>query len=200
MNQLDWDERCIVEKTLTISGTAAWSHDLANTAIEDNGDGTVKVYCTAHGYVVGGQIYIDGTTLFDGLHTLTAVGTDDFSFAFTGTFAAETPPGNSTETVRVVLAPLTGDARNAFQLVEVRLHLDGTPTTAGAIAITLDAGAGPAFDVVIKTKNMTTDSVADWNWAPDAELRYTEDDALVFTWNNADGDTYGLEIRYKQLV
>ena len=198
---LDWDERYVVRKTLVVTGTAALSHNLKATASEDNGDGTAKVHCDAHGYLVGSQIYITGTsTVLAGLRTLTAVGTNDFSFAYTGTFVAETPPGDSTETVRVVLAPVIEDDRRPFQLREVRLHLDGVPTTSGYVVITLDAGAGSAFDVVVRRKDMAGVDPPDWDWSPDAILRYTEDDALVFTWANADGDTYGLEIVYDQLT
>ena len=194
---LDWDERYVVEKSLIVSGTAAWSHNLKNTIVLDNGDGTVKVGCDAHGYKVDSQIYLDGTDNYDGLHTLTAVGTNDFSF--TATFVAETPPGNSTETVRVVLAPVTGDDRDAFQLVEVRLHLSAAPTTASQnVDITLDSGNSADFDVLVRTKDIVGET--SWDWSPDAQLRYTEDDALVLSWANTDGKTYGLEVRYKQLT
>lgn len=198
---LDWDERYVVRKTLVVSGSAAFSHNLKATASEDNGDGTAKVYCDAHGYKVGSQIYIAGTSaVLAGLRTLTAVNTNDFSFVYTGTFVAETPPGDSTETVRVVLAPVIGDDRRPFQLKEVRLHLDGVPSTSGYLVITLDAGVGSDFDVVVRRKDMAGVDPPDWNWAPDAILRYTEDDMLIFTWANADGDTYGLEVVYDQLT
>lgn len=197
---LDWDERCMVEKTLTVSGTAALSHNLKATATEDNGDGTAKVYCDAHGLAVDSEVYITGTSaVLAGLRTLTAVTTNNFSFAYTGTFVAETPPGDSTETVRVVIAPVTGDDRDAFQLAEIRLHLDAVPTTASQnITITLDAGASAAFDVVVRTKDIVGET--DWDWWPDAELRYTDEDMLVITWANTDGVTYGLEVRFKQLT
>ena len=198
---LDWDERFVVRKTLVVTGSAALSHNLANTITEDNGDGTAKVYCDAHGYAEGSQVYITGTSaVLAGLRTLTVVDTNYFYFAYTGTFVAETPPGNSTETVRVVLAPVTGDDRDAFQLVEVRLHLDGVPTTSGYVVITLDAGAGSTFDVIVRRKDMAGVDPPDWNWVPDAILRYSEDDMLVFTWANTDGDTYGLEVVYNQLT
>lgn len=198
---LDWDERFVVRKTLVVTGSAALSHNLKNTITEDNGDGTAKVYCDAHGYEVGSQIYITGTSaVLSGLRTITAENTNDFSVTYTGTFVAETPPGNSTETVRVVLAPVTGDDRDAFQLREVRLHLNGVPSTSGYVVITLDAGAGSDFDVIVRRKDMAGVDPPDWNWAPDAQLRYSEDDMLVFTWANADGDTYGLEVVYDQLT
>lgn len=198
---LDWDERYVVRKTLVVTGTAALSHNLDATLTEDNGDGTAKVYCTGHGYAEGSQIYITGTSdVLAGLRTLTAVNTNDFSFTYTGTFVAETPPGNSTETVRVVLAPVIGDDRRPFQLTEVRLHLDGVASTSGYVVITLDAGAGSAFDVVVRRKDMAGVDPPDWDWSPDAILRYTEDDAIVLTWANADGDTYGLEIVYNLLT
>ena len=194
---LDWDERYVIEKSLVVTGTAAWSHNVHATAIADVGDGTVTVKTeTTHGYAVGSQVYIDGTDNYDGLHTITAVTTT--TFTFTATYVAETPAGSGAETVRVVLAPVTGTSRDAFQLVELRLHLTVAPTTSESYTITLDSGSGSAFDVVVRNRNMITRT--DDDWQPSAVLRYTDGDVLVFTYANSDGRTYGLEVKYRQLT
>ena len=197
-SQLDWDMRYVVEKSLVLHGTAAWSHNIANSIITDNGDGTIKVTTeTTHGYKEDSQIYLDGMTNHDGLHTLTAVDTTDFSF--TATFVADdTPAGSGAETVRIVLAPVTGTARDAFQLREVRLKLNTAPTTSGHYVVTLDSEHGSDFDVIPRQRNMA--GRTDDDWAPNAVLRYTDGDVLVFTYANADGRTYGLEVKYLQLT
>jgi len=190
---LDWDERYMVEKRLVVSGTKAWSQTLGNVDVVDNGDGTVMLNAGTHGYKVGSQVYIDGTTNYDGLHTLTAVAAATITFV--ATYVAEKPGGS--ETVRIVLFP-----GNPFQLMEVRLHLNAIPTTSENIAITLDSAAGADFDVVVKVKDMAGNSIADWDWAPgkSTELKYLATESLIFTWANSNSKTYGLEIRYKELM
>lgn len=195
--ELDWDERCVINSELIVSGTAAWSHNIAAIAVADVGDGTVTITTeTTHGFAVDSQVYIDGTTNYDGTVTITAVTTT--TFTFTATYTAETPTGGGTETVGIRLAPVTGASRDAFQLMEVRLNLDTASGTSESYTITLNSEWGSAFDIELRNRNMN--GRTDDDWGPTIEMRFTDGDELIFTYNNTDGRTYGLEVKFKQLT
>lgn len=195
--EIDWDERCVVNNQLIVSGIKAWSHNIAATAVVDNGDGTVTITTeTTHGFAVASQVYIDGTTNYDGTVTLTAVTTT--TFTFTATYTAETPAGSGAETVGIRLAPVTDTTRDAFQLMEVRLTLSAASVTSESYTVTLNSEWGSVFDNVPRTRNMNGRRYDDWG--PGIEMRFTDGDELIFTYNNTDGRTYGLEVKFKQLT
>jgi hypothetical protein len=160
----------------------------------DSGDavdvptGSVKLLCTGHGLPVGAVIFISGTTNYDGYHTLTAVGTDDFTFV--ATFVAETF-GGSTETVEHLLLP-----GELFRLVEVRLHLNSSGSTTQNFTVTLDSGENAVYDAILDDQD--TDDLPDHNqcWGKDACHHMKATDALIFAWANSDSKTWGLEVVY----
>lgn len=84
----------------------------------------------------------------------------------------------------------------AFELLEVRIHLSAAGG-AGNLTITLDANAGAAYDVVLKTQDMT--SVTDFVYQPTYPMYFDNGDALVFAWANGSTRTYGLECKFKPL-
>jgi len=73
---------------------------------------------------------------------------------------------------------------------EVRLHLSGA---AGVETLTLsiDAGAGAAYDAVLDTKAMN--GLTDYYYRPDVPMHFVTGDALKLTLTNAGGLTWGLE-------
>jgi hypothetical protein len=65
----------------------------------DQGDGTVRITVTGHGYSAGDLVYIEGTTNYDGTWTLAAATTTDYIF-ITTTYVAETFAGTEVIGVR----------------------------------------------------------------------------------------------------
>ena len=84
-----------------------------------------------------------------------------------------------------------------FRLKEVRLHLSAAGGAVGVVnfTITLDSALGAAYDVVLKTVDMT--AVVDYHWQPELPLEFVNGDALVFAYANGSSRTYGLEVIYE---
>ena len=183
-----WDNRYETIDTFIASGTAAMNTTLDADDAVDTGGGLVTLVSTAHGFAVGSQIYISGTTNYDGMHTLAAVATDTFNIY--ATYVAETFAGS--ETVTVTLYPDAGTID--FALKEIRLHVDAAPTTAANFTITLDSNLGAAWDIVVDTFAMAGN--ANIPQVPDPPLPFDAGDMLVFGWANADGDLWGLEVKW----
>ena len=88
-------------------------------------------------------------------------------------------------------------AGEAFELKEVRIHLNTASATVENLTITLDSGiGGTAYDSVPWTDGMNT--VKDYSWIPDKELHFTATDELDFAWANSDSRTWGLEVIWKK--
>lgn len=81
-----------------------------NQAAVDNGDGTVDIPIASHAFTDGQIIYINGTTNYDGQHTLAVGSVGQTYVIITATYAAETFAG--TETISpTVLIKLQGLVR-----------------------------------------------------------------------------------------
>ena len=80
-----------------------------------------------------------------------------------------------------------------FALESVSVHLNGAGG-AGNLTVTVDAAAGAAYDVVLKTIDMT--SLTDWVWQPERPVELAKDDKIVIAWANAGAKTYGLTVRW----
>lgn len=61
-------------------------------AVVDNGNGTVNLPCTAHGFTEGNEIVIHGTATYDGTHVLPAQASPDW-LTVTATYSAVTIAG-----------------------------------------------------------------------------------------------------------
>ena len=187
-----WDERYRRIEKVRMTGTAALNGTLDNTAVSDNGDGTVDIAITGHGLTEGSTIIISGTTNYDGVHTLLAVGGAD-AITITATYVAETPAGS--ETYAVVFKPSYN--AKGWKLVETRFHLSGV-SAAESITYTLDADAGAAYDALLDSNALSglTDDVI--VWSDGDKRRYFDDgDAIVFGYTNTNAETWGLEIIYR---
>ena len=82
----------------------------------------------------------------------------------------------------------------AFQLLEVRVHLSSASATSENLRITMDAGAGAAYDSVLYSEDM--DTVADLV-VTFTDRYFSSTDELDIAWTNTDARTFGLEIIYK---
>ena len=81
----------------------------------------------------------------------------------------------------------------AFALESVAVHLSAAGG-AGNLTVTVDANAGAAYDVVLKTIDMT--SITDWVWQPERPIELASGDKVVIAWANAGEKTYGLTVRW----
>ena len=80
-----------------------------------------------------------------------------------------------------------------FALNEIRVHLSAVGA-AGNLTVTIDNGAGAAYDTVVFTQDMT--AVTDLVWSPDIPLQLASTDHIDIAWANAGNKTYGIEILY----
>lgn len=186
---LDFDERFMVRKSYYLTGTGKMGQSLTAGSAALVGTDSVKLPCTGHGLPVGAVIFIAGTTNYNGYHTLTAVGTNDFTFV--GTYVAETMAADTTETVTHRLFP-----EELFRLVEIRFHLNSAGSSTQNLTVTLDSGENAVYDAVLKSQD--TDDLPDYNynWGKDACHHMKATDALIFGWANSDSKTWGLEVIY----
>ena len=70
--------------------------NLDNSAVVDNGDGTVDIACTSHGFLDGEGITIAGTTNYNGAYTALAGTTGSNIIVITKAYVAETPLATAT--------------------------------------------------------------------------------------------------------
>lgn len=81
-----------------------------------------------------------------------------------------------------------------WQLESVRVHLSAAGG-AGSLTVTVDNGAGAAYDVLLLTQDMT--AVTSLVWIPARPIEFFADDEVDVAYTNANTRTYGLEIVYK---
>ena len=83
-----------------------------------------------------------------------------------------------------------------FKIAKLELHLNAAPTTSQDFVVSIDAGDGSAYDIVLVKEDLSANSVADFVWTgPDEE--FEADDVILVTWTNTDGRTYGLRVIYE---
>jgi hypothetical protein len=85
------------------------------------------------------------------------------------------------------LAPTT-----AFQIEEIRLHLNLAGGAAEDLTVVLDSGVGAAYDTVLLTQAMA--AVSDLVWQPTRPLVFSAGDEIDIAYANTNTRTYGLEI------
>ena len=185
---LDFDERYMVRKSYYLTGTGAMGQTLdAGDAVKVGSD-SVKILCTGHGLPVGAVIFIAGTTNYNGYHTITAKGDDDFTFV--ATYEAETIASDDTLSHRL----LPGDLA---RLIEIRLHLSVASAQADDLTIALDSGEDAVYDCIFITQDINGLADFPYVWGEANSPKFNNSlDALIFAWANKDSRTWGLEVIY----
>lgn len=84
-----------------------------------------------------------------------------------------------------------------FRLLRVELHLSAAPTTSEDFTITLDAGDGSAYDVVLYTRDLSVGSVTDLVVPFGDGYEFEADDEIDVAYTNTDTKTYGLRLVYE---
>jgi hypothetical protein len=95
------------------------------------------------------------------------------------------------------IAASTGAFTQAFELDNITLHLSAAGTTAENFTVTLDAVTDAAYDTVLVTQDLSTDSVVDLVLTPEKDglpKLYAVGDAIDVAWPNTETRTYGLRI------
>jgi len=194
MSTSTWKETTTHIESRQITGTLNLDATIAASAVVDattNSDFTAQGLVTitttdAHGFL-GGHVYINGTTNYDGMREISSVTTSGITFKV-NKYVAETPGG--TETVGFTVDPATD-----FVLLEINLHLSSAASTSENFTCTLDANAGSAYDYVVFSQDVNT--YADINFS--GERYFENGDKLVFALPNTDGLTYGLDVKYRRI-
>lgn len=173
---------------LYCGGDNGFSATLDNDDVVDNGDGTVKIPATDHGFLgVGSVVYIEGTTNYDGMREITEVNTDDFSIK--ADYTAEELAG--TETAKVAI-----DWSRPIDLIEVRLAFSTAPTQ-DTFTVTIDSNMGAGWDFVLESQAMN--GISDHQAVQSVLQAIHKDDVLRFAFANNDGRTWGLEVLFRDL-
>lgn len=94
-----------------------------------------------------------------------------------------------------VAVSATVPAGMCYRLVSVTAHFNIAPAAAGSLTVTLNAGAGAAYDTLLQTASMV--GLTDWVWTPDEEIIGWGGDAFDVAYANADNRTYGVQITVK---
>ena len=79
-------------------------------------------------------------------------------------------------------------------LEEVRVHLSAAGGAAN-LTITIDAGAGAAYDYTLATQDMT--SVTNYTYQPTRPINLSSGDKILIAWANGSTRTYGIEVKYR---
>lgn len=84
-----------------------------------------------------------------------------------------------------------------WQLWEIRLHMDAGGA-AGNLTITMDAGAGAAYDTLIYTKAMGGIADVVYAFNPPRTFNHASDE-LDIAYANGGSATYGIEVIFRPL-
>ncbi len=187
-----WKTNHVQVDRILAAGDAAMSGSLANTAVSSQAGGRVRFTTTddPHGYRIGSQIYIAGSTNYEGTHTIVATpGTDTFDVV--ATYVAETPAGSGAEPIGPTLAPGV-----PFQLQKVSCHLWTPEGNAEDLVMEFDSSDDTNYD---RTWNLDFSSSADVLYTPDhpeRTHRFQKNDLLFFTFANSSNITWALDVEF----
>lgn len=82
----------------------------------------------------------------------------------------------------------------SWQLESVRVHLNAAGAATN-LTITVNAGAGAAYNVVLATQAMG--GVTDYFYKPDFPIPFGPGDAINIAYANGDGAVIGTEVYYQ---
>jgi len=83
---------------------------------------------------------------------------------------------------------------NTYRLHSASCKFDAAPTTSENFTITLDANAGPAYDILLYTVDPAAAAATSLLWQPDQPLLLEAGDQIDIAYTNTDGRTYGVQI------
>ena len=102
--------------------------------------------------------------------------------------------GTSATAINETVGPITsGGVNQPFQLVEIRIMADDTPSDPENFTITLDSGAGATFDQVIYSADLSVTGIPVQNLFDENRV-YGPDDKLDIDYANTGTDTVTFEI------
>lgn len=85
----------------------------------------------------------------------------------------------------------------AFRLLRVECHFSAAPTTSENFTVTLDAGDGAAYDVLLRSEDPSATSATDLVFTFGEGWEFETDDDIDVAFTNTDGATYGLRVVYE---
>ena len=93
-----------------------------------------------------------------------------------------------------IATSLTVPAGRTYRLVSVTCKFNAAPTTSESLTVTLDAGAGAAYDVVLYSVDPSATSMTSMAWQPDKPVLLEGGDAIDVAFTNTNTKTYGVQI------
>ena len=87
-----------------------------------------------------------------------------------------------------------------YRLVSVSVRFAIAPVTSEPLTITLDAAAGPAWDVLLYTVDPGAGGITDLVWQPDEELFFEGGDEVLVAYANTDTRDWALQITFKRVM
>jgi len=167
--------------------------DLGNTGPEEQS--IVTMQGDAHGFLAGPSVqdftcvYLLGTTNYDGLRRIHAVGTNSINI-FADYTAETTATGDTFRTAYVSSLP--------YEFLGFNLHLDTACATAENLIIALDSAKSSSYDVKLYTKAMNT--VQDIHYMFPEVIPIDAKDVIDLTWDNANSRTWTIEFYVRSRV
>jgi hypothetical protein len=93
-----------------------------------------------------------------------------------------------------IATSLTVPTGQTYQLTSVSCAFNVPPVTAEDFTITLNANAGPAYDVLLYTVDPSVTAVTTIYWQPNDVIYLEGGDAIDVAYANSDLATYGVQI------
>ncbi|RPI88700.1 MAG: hypothetical protein EHM41_00055 [Chloroflexi bacterium] len=187
------------------SGDEEFNTTIGNSAVSDQSAsyreikyGVTRLTSSDHGYKVspaiygpepGNLIFVQGTTNYEGLRKIVAVGTDTLDII--AKFVAETPGG--TETLRPGFKCDTDVKFLGFEL-----HLDSASATVEDLEIHVDADRGAAWDR--KLYDLAMNGIKDYIEIFDPPIVIPAKDIVYCTWANTNDRLWGLTLLTQRLA
>ena len=103
---------------------------------------------------------------------------------------------NATGTALMAFAGLVPQSRH-YRLVSVSCNFNAAPTTSENFTITLNMRAGPAYDLLLYTLDVSAGATTAILWQPDEEIILEGGDAVDVAFANTDSRQYGAQITFK---
>lgn len=177
------------------------------TAGSVDGKGLTTFGSTAHAFVAGTLIYIEGTINYNGLKKIQAVATNTITI-YAPFIAEATVDTSDTLKTKVGYDRITGKPGDAgitiangppFEFLGFTVHLAAAASTASeTLVVNIDSGKDVAWDRKVYSKDMN--GVQDIDYFFDEPKKCESGDKVDVVWANADANLYGIKIYTRRLV